>query len=106
MEKGDTFMLHKGGKRYVYKVFDKKIVPPTDISVLGKTSKPATFSLITCDPPGTSLNRLVVTGEQISPDPKANVASTATQNSSRNRVEVLPSNAPSLWQRFTDWLAG
>jgi sortase A len=104
LEKGDTFMLHKDGKRYVYKVFDKKIVPPTDISVLGKSSKPSTFMLITCDPPGTSINRLVVTGEQISPDPKTNIASTATQNSARNQVEVLPSNAPSLWERLTGWL--
>jgi sortase A len=102
LEKGDTFMLHKGGKRYVYKVFDKKVVPPTDVSVLGKSSRPATFSLITCDPPGTSINRLVVVGEQISPDPKANIASSATQNSSRNNIETLPSNAPSLWERLTN----
>lgn len=103
MEIGDTFMLHYEGKRYIYKVFDKKVVPPTDLSVLDKTSKPATVSLITCDPPGTSINRLVVVGEQISPDPAANVASSVDQTASVE-PRILPANAPSLWQRFTNWL--
>lgn len=104
LETGDTFYIQKDGKRYAYKVFDKKIVPPTDVSVLYPTfpDKPATFTLITCDPPGTSLNRLVVTGEQVSPDPKANTASTATQSTSQPKI--IPSNSPSLWQRIKDWL--
>jgi sortase A len=106
LEAGDTFYVQKDGKRYVYRVFDKKIVPPTDVSVLYPSfpDKPATFTLITCDPPGTSLNRLVVTGEQISPDPSTNVASTAKP--SEAQPAELPSNAPTLWQRFTHWLAG
>lgn len=105
LEAGDTFMLQKEGKRYVYKVFDKKVVKPTDLSVLGSAGKPATFSLITCDPPGTSINRLVVVGEQITPDPNANVASTAPQTASTRPAE-LPSNSPSLWQRLTGWISG
>lgn len=105
LENGDTFMLQKGGKRYVYKVFKKEIVPPTDLTVLGKTNKPATVTLITCDPPGTSINRLVVVGEQISPHPGGNIASSVKQNTDTKPVE-LPSNAPSLWQRLTDWLTG
>lgn len=104
LEAGDVFYIQKDGKRYAYKVFDKKIVPPTDVSVLYPSfpDKPATFTLITCDPPGTSLNRLVVTGEQISPDPKANTASTAKQSTTQPRI--LPSNSPTLWQRIKDWL--
>lgn len=104
LEVGDTFYIQKDSKRYVYKVFDKKIVPPTDVSVLYPTfpDKPATFTLITCDPPGTSLNRLVVTGEQVTPDPKTNAASTAKQSSVQPRI--IPSNSPSLWQRIVDWL--
>jgi sortase A len=104
LEAGDVFYIQKDGKRYAYKVFDKKIVPPTDVSVLYPSfpDKPATFTLITCDPPGTSLNRLVVTGEQISPDPKLNAASTAKQSDSQPRI--LPSNSPTLWQRIKDWL--
>lgn len=104
LEAGDVFYIQKDGKRYAYKVFDKKIVPPTDVSVLYPSfpDKPATFTLITCDPPGTSLNRLVVTGEQISPDPKANTASTAAH--STTQPKIIPSNAPTLWQRIKDWL--
>ena len=102
LENGDTFMLEKGGKRYVYKVFDKKVVAPTDISVLSSTDKVATATLITCDPPGTSINRLVVTGEQISPSPTENVASTANAETA-STTEILPSNSPSLWSRITNW---
>lgn len=103
MEVGDTFIVQKDSKRYVYKVINKKIVKPTEVGVLNETyGKQATFSLITCDPPGTSTNRLVVTGEQITPDPAGNTASTAQPSTSS--PQELPSNAPSLWSRITDWL--
>jgi LPXTG-site transpeptidase (sortase) family protein len=102
LENGDTFMLQKDGKRYVYKVFEKRVVAPTEISVLDATDRPATATLITCDPPGTSINRLVVIGEQISPSPDTNIASTAAPVS--DDPAILPSNSPSLWQRFTNWL--
>lgn len=103
---GDTFYLTKDGKRYAYRVFDKKIVPPTDFSVLEPVpGKPATATLITCDPPGTSINRLVITAEQISPDPAANVASSAKQVADQ-QPKVIPGNAPSLWNRLTGWLTG
>jgi len=101
LENGDTFMLEKGGKRFVYKVFEKKIVAPTDLSVLEKTGKVATATLITCDPPGTSINRLVVIGEQISPSATGNVASSVKQKTAVADTSVLPSNSPSLWSRIT-----
>ena len=100
---GDTFTLTKDGKRYVYQIFDRKVVKPTDVSVLGTTSKPDTATLITCDPPGTSLNRLIVVGEQISPSTATNVASTAVQSAAK--PAILPSNAPSLWQHITSWFS-
>lgn len=103
LEAGDTFMIQYNSKRYVYKVYDKKIVSPTDLSVLSNTDKPATFTLITCDPPGTSINRLVVWGEQISPDPSGNTVSTASKSTATPKI--LPSNAPSLWQRIRDWFS-
>lgn len=102
METGDTFMLTKNSKRYVYKVTSKKIVKPEDVSVLQTTSTPSA-TLITCDPPGTSINRLVVTGVQISPDPSANVASTAIKTN--QSPKTLPSNSPTLWSRFWNWLS-
>lgn len=103
LENGDTFMLHKDGKRYVYKVFDKKIVNPRDLSVLDQPTDKSLVSLITCDPPGTTINRLVVVAEQISPDPASNVASSVNQTASAAPA-TLPSNSPSLWSRLTGWL--
>ena len=104
LQPGDTIILTKDSKRYVYKVYEKKIVKPSDVSVLGKTSKPATITLITCDPPGTSINRLIVVAEQISPSPTSNKASTA--KASDETAEIVPGNAPSLWNRMTAWLRG
>lgn len=105
LEVGDTFMIQKDSKRYVYKVFDKKVVPPTDISVLNPIEgRASTMSLITCDPPGSSANRLVVIGEQISPNPSSNIASTADIQSA-SLPEELPSDAPTLWQRMFGWLS-
>ena len=102
LQAGDTFMLQKDGKRYVYKVFDRKIVPPTDVSVLNPLDRP-TATLITCDPPGTNVNRLVVIGEQISPDPNANVASSVTPALAQ-KPTTLPSQSVSLWSRFWNWV--
>lgn len=103
VEVGDTFIVQKDSKRYIYKVFDKRVVSPNEVSVLtAHNNKVATMTLITCDPPGTSLNRLVVTGEQISPDPAANTASAA--HPADQVPTILPSNSPTLWSRFWDWM--
>ena len=104
LEPGDLFYINRDSKRYAYRVYKKDIVKPTQISVLGATDKVATVTLITCDPPGTSLNRLVVVGEQISPDPSVNTTSTASKP--EHQPVLLPSNSPSLWQRLVDWFTG
>jgi sortase A len=101
LEIDDTFFLHKDGIRYTYKVYDKKVVPPTDVSVLGPADRANTATLITCDPPGTSVNRLIIVAEQISPDPAGNTAATIE---TEPVTEELPSNAESLWSRLTSWL--
>jgi LPXTG-site transpeptidase (sortase) family protein len=103
LESGDTFYIQKDGKRYTYQVYDKTIVKPDDVSVLAPGAKPAIATLITCDPPGTSINRLVVRGEQISPDPIAN-APAAGGNSLATSAKIVPGNSPSLWSRLWSWL--
>lgn len=103
LESGDTFYIEYEGTRYVYKIFDKQIVKPTDTYVLNDVSgKTSTFTLITCDPPGTDTNRLVVWGEQVSPNPNDNSASTAVKTD--DTPPVLASNSPSLWSRITGWI--
>ena len=100
LDVGDTFYLQKDGQRYTYQIYKKQIVKPTDVGVLGATDKPAAASLITCDPPGTSINRLVVIGQQINPNPSGNLASSITQSSSATKATIVPGNAPTLWSRL------
>lgn len=101
---GDIFYLTNNGKVYSYKVYDKRIVPPSDTSVLDPVpDKTATATLITCDPPGTSLNRLVVWGEQVSPDPNANTDASAQPTAATQPTQIT-GNGPSLWKRLTGWL--
>jgi sortase A len=98
---GDTFYITYNSKTYVYKVISKKVVEPSDVYVLDNIpGETATATLITCDPPGTSLHRLVVVGEQISPDPAGNAA-TGTDVPATNTTTVeLPGNGPTLWTRM------
>jgi len=102
LENGDTFYLQKDGKRYTYQVYLKEIVGPDNVSVLGPRDKPATATLITCDPPGTSINRLVVVGQQISPDLASNSGAAADTPQAR----IIPGNSESLWHRITHALSG
>lgn len=103
---GDTFYLSYGGKMYVYQVISRTIVDPSDVSVLNAVSgQTATATLITCDPPGTSLHRLIVVGKQISPDPAANTAAATTATTTTSPTN-LPGNGPTLWSRFIKTGAG
>jgi sortase A len=103
---GDIFYLTYDTKVYTYRVFDKKIVPPSEVSVLNNVpGKAATATLITCDPPGTSTNRLVVWGEQISPDPSGAVApATPPATNTDSTPTALPSEGPTMWSRFWNWV--
>lgn len=103
---GDTFYLTYNGKVYIYKVFSKTIVEPSDVNVLNNVAgHSATATLITCDPPGTSLHRLVVVGDQISPDPSTNTGGTNRSVYAPTPSNTqLPGNGPTLWGRFWDWL--
>lgn len=106
LENGDMFYITHEGKAYAYKVFKKQIVNPDDTWVLGPVAdKPVTATLITCDPPGTTRYRLVVWGEQISPDPATAAESSGTAPVTTDETaNELPGAPPSAWQRFKDWL--
>jgi LPXTG-site transpeptidase (sortase) family protein len=103
---GDTFYLTYNDKVYVYKVISRSIVDPSDVGVLGPVAgQTATATLITCDPPGTSLHRLVVVGQQISPDPTGNIQPVTTASASSGPT-TLPGNGPTLWARFEQTAVG
>lgn len=104
---GDTFYLTYNSTVYAYQVYDKQIVSPSDVAVLDNVpGKTATATLITCDPPGTSINRLVVWGEQVSPSPSGNGIGNNTSAAITGSTQ-LPNNGPSLWSRLvhsiTSW---
>ena len=106
MQAGDTFYLTYNNTLYVYKVLYTKIVSPNDVSVLGPVSgQEATATLITCDPPGTSINRLVVVGQQISPSVASDTAPPQSL-SNLSSPTYLPGNGPTLWDRFINSIEG
>jgi sortase A len=90
---GDTITVDYNAKAYTYKVTGSKVVEPTDVGVLKPTATP-TLTLITCSPPGTSLRRLVVTAEQVSPNPSQVAGATKTTATSAAGSNNLPSAAP------------
>jgi hypothetical protein len=103
---GDTFYLTYNEKLYVYKVISKNIVSPSDVAVLDSVpDQTATATLITCDPPGTSINRLIVVGQQISPSVSTDTAPTVS-TASANKPTTLPGNGQTLWGRFISSLVG
>jgi LPXTG-site transpeptidase (sortase) family protein len=109
MVPGDTFYLTYNSKVFVYKVISKTVVDPSDVGVLGPVAgQTATATLITCDPPGTSLRRLVLVGQQISPAVSGNTtpAASTIQTQTSAAVNDLPGNGPTLLARLTASGAG
>jgi sortase A len=68
---GDLIYVNYNGTTYEYQVFDSKIVAADDTSILKSTSD-SRLTLVTCWPVGTSLKRIVISANQIHPDPKLN----------------------------------
>ena len=103
---GDTFYLTYNSIVYAYKVISRDVVDPSNIGVLNPgAGQTATATLITCDPPGTSLKRLVVVGQQISPDPASNAQASGTSVAQQSG-ETLPGNGPTLFGRFISTFIG
>ena len=60
LEKGDQIQIYYKNKEHKYNVYDKKLVDPRDISYLKKNSDKKTLTLMTCWPPGTTFQRLLI----------------------------------------------
>lgn len=60
LEIGDEIVIYFSGKKYVYKVSEEVVATPDDVSFLSKDYGGETLILQTCDPPGTTLRRLLV----------------------------------------------
>lgn len=74
LQVGDSIYLNYQSKRYTYTITKKEVVEPHEVNkLIYPTDKPM-LTLITCTPLGTALQRLLVTAEQVSPDPAASAA--------------------------------
>lgn len=58
---GDDIIVKTKNGEFTYKVYEIKVVEPTEISVLDKT-KDATVTLVTCTPVRVATHRLIVKG--------------------------------------------
>ncbi len=65
LEKDDEIIVHFNYMRYLYKVVDKKIIPPEVMSDYLRSFGGRTLTLQTCFPPGTTINRLLVIAKEV-----------------------------------------
>lgn len=106
LQPGDVFYLNYNSTRYIYKVTETKVIDPTDVQALEIGNDKPMATLITCTPPGTALKRLLVFGEQISPDPSGNkpAAQAPAQTASSAKTNIPGDTEPTLldriWQFF------
>jgi sortase A len=98
LQEGDVFYVHYNGVRYTYTVKKTEIVKPTQVDALVYPTDKPVVTLITCTPLGTSLNRLLVTGEQVSPDPSA--ASAAPADAGSSASSEMPGSSPTFFERL------
>lgn len=95
---GDMIYANYEGKRYTYSVTKKEVVHPSEVSKLTIPTDKPTMTLITCVPIGTADKRLLVTAEQVSPDPAA--ASAAPVSTTGEREAAIPGNSATLLERL------
>jgi len=98
LEVGDTIYANYQSTRHTYTVTKKEVVKPTEVDkLIYPTTKPI-LTLITCTPLGTSLNRLLVTAEQVSPSPSQALA--APETPAAASTSSIPGNSPTFLQRI------
>lgn len=98
MQVGDVIYVNYNSTRYTYNITKKIVVKPTDVSALTNPTDKPEITLITCTPLGTALNRLLVFGEQVSPDPSG--AKASDQASTASTATSMPSNSPTFLERL------
>lgn len=102
LQTDDIFYINYEGKRYIYKVTEKKVIKPSEISALQINNGKPMATLVTCTPLGTDTNRLLVIAEQISPDPST--AQTASSSQSTSDATSVPSgSSPTLLERIKNF---
>lgn len=98
LEAGDLIYADYKGTRHTYSVTKKEVVMPSEWEKLVYPTTKPVMTLITCTPIGTTHKRLLVTAEQISPDPSQAIKPAAPSiNISK---QPMPGDAPSLLEKL------
>lgn len=97
---GDSVYANYKGKRYTYVVTKVQVVAPTDVSALVYPTKKPILTLITCTPLGTSLNRLLITAEQVSPDATEATSAPAGSGTASSSPAAIPGDNGSLFSKL------
>lgn len=98
MSVGDSVYANYHGTRYTYTITKKAVVDPTDVAALVYPTTKPMLTLLTCTPLGTALHRLLITAEQVSPDPSISTAAPAIAASAK--TTSIPGTAPTLFERI------
>lgn len=99
LQVGDSVYVNYKTKRYTYTVTKKEEVQPDEVNKLVYTTKKPVLTLLTCTPVGTALRRLLVTAEQISPDPAASTAAPTVDTTAASNKEI-PGTSPTFLERL------
>lgn len=60
LEDGDLVTVYYDGKPYVYQVFENTVIPGWNTEPFYEEYDESVLTLITCDPPGSTVNRRVI----------------------------------------------
>ncbi len=63
VKEGDVIDIYWEGQKFEYQIHTKKVIPPTEISVLNQPVDQSIITLMTCTPVGTNKNRLILVGD-------------------------------------------
>lgn len=61
----DEVIVYYGQKKYTYKIREKKVIRPGDVSILERNKDKSEVTLMTCWPLWTTINRLIVVWELV-----------------------------------------
>lgn len=98
LQTGDTIYVNYQSKRYAYRITTKEVVLPEEVGKLVYPTDKPLLTLVSCVPLGTALKRLLITAEQVSPDPVAATAAPAASDAPK--AASIPGSEPTFFERI------
>jgi sortase A len=101
LNEGDTLYVNNQGVRYTYSVTRKDIIDPKEVNKVSADPSKPSIILITCEPPGTALKRLLVFADQVTPDPEKSTAPKSSQSTQQDTQNTsIIGNSPTFLERI------